>query len=164
MRSHYRVGFLLAKIVLILNREKKPKSTINKIRTHAVKMDPEANKKWMWVITNFWRERCNLFFLWGVLGKLMCANTAMGEMFYKRHCHHHASTGEKEDPKMRRYLSYCNTRWERFGVFVFPLMALVDKYWQAQAAKKFKKKIKINETVLKLESGNFLFSIYLVFF
>jgi len=100
-----------------------------------------------------------------VLAKLMVPQGAMGEIFYRRHCHHHAKTGEIDDPKMRRYWTCSNNRYERLITIFFPIYGVfAELYHQQHAAKKFASKIKIDKRILgaerALQYGTFAYIFY----
>merc|ERR1712137_397625 len=87
-----------------------------------------------------------------ILAKLMFSSGAMGEVFYRRHCHHHAKTGEVDDPKMRRHWNCSNKRWERLLTIFFPIYGVfLELYHQQHAAYKFASKINIDNRVLAAE-------------
>jgi len=86
-----------------------------------------------------------------LFAKLMIPN-GMGELFYQRHRHHHAKTGELDDPKMRRYWTCSEQSWKRLLCLIFPpYMVALEIYYQRHAAKKWANKIKVNWWQVKAE-------------
>jgi len=94
------------------------------------------------------------FGIWTKLFAKLMIPQAMGELFYKRHRHHHARTGELDDPKMRRYWTCAEHGWTRILCLIFPpYMVAIEMYYQRHAAKKWAGRIKVNWMVVKAEEA-----------
>lgn len=91
-----------------------------------------------------------------VLGKFAALySLGVGEAFYKRHRHHHALTGETQDPKMRRFATYSggDDKTTRFLSFFLPGYQFVTHQMALKkAVSKFPKIHKqLNPTAKRLE-------------
>lgn len=85
-----------------------------------------------------------------VLAKLAAPGAAgVGEAWYKRHRHHHAMAGERNDPKMTRFVRYDGPRLERnpyvrlMSFFIPGYQAYLHFHAISEALERFEGKIKV---------------------